>query len=111
MESRMAEDNKEARKTLLAQAKALGLDVDGRWSVETLAEKVAEALEDKADADQRAVEAAADTWVYPIRDCFLGTEKQPAGHAFKAPKELYQNWKSTGAARLADEDEIAAAGE
>lgn len=105
----MAEDNKEARKTLLAQAKVLGLDVDGRWSTDTLAEKVAEALESKEEADQRAVEDAADTWVYPIRDCFLGTEKQVAGTAFKAPKELYLNWKANGAARLADEDEIAAA--
>lgn len=107
----MAEDNKEARKTLMAQAKVLGLDVDGRWSTETLAEKVAEALENKEEADQKAVEDAADTWVYPIRDCFLGTEKKPAGYAFKAPKELYQNWKANGAARLADEDEIAATGE
>ena len=107
----MAEENKEARKTLLAQARVLGLDVDGRWSTETLAEKVSEALEGKEEADQRAIEAAADTWVYPIRDCFLGTEKKPAGGAFKAPKELYLNWKANGAARLADEDEIAAAGE
>lgn len=105
----MAQDNKEARKTLLEQARVLGLEVDGRWSTDTLAEKVAEALEDKEEADQKAVEDAADTWVYPIRDCFLGTEKKPAGGAFKAPKELYQNWKATGAARLADDEEIAAA--
>lgn len=105
----MAQNNKEARKTLLEQARVLGLEVDGRWSTDTLAEKVAEALEDKEEADQKAVEDAADTWVYPIRDCFLGTEKKPAGGAFKAPKELYQNWKATGAARLADDEEIAAA--
>lgn len=107
----MAEENKEARKTLLAQAKALGLDVDGRWSIETLAEKVAEAHDAKAENDQKAVEDASDTWVFPIRDCFLGTEKQPSGRAFRAPKTLYQNWKANGAARLADDDEIAAAGE
>lgn len=106
----MADDGKdEARKVLLAQAKALGMDVDGRWSVETLAEKVQEAQDGLAAKQQAAVEKAADTWVYPIRDCFLGTVKQPAGKAFKAPKELYQRWKATGAARAADEDEIAQA--
>jgi hypothetical protein len=99
----------EAKKVLLAQARTLDMDVDGRWSVETLAEKVAEAQAAFADREDEAIKEAADTWVFPIRDCFLGTEKQPAGKAFKAPKELYMNWKPTGAARLADEDEIKAA--
>lgn len=102
-------DNAEAKKVLLAQARQIGMDVDGRWSIETLAEKVAEAQEALAGREDEAIRAAADTWVFPIRDCFLGTEKQPAGKAFKAPKELYQNWKATGAARLADDDEIKAA--
>jgi hypothetical protein len=105
----MAEDDKlEARKVLLGQAKVLGMDIDGRWSVETLAEKVAEAQQGQAVKEQAAIEEAADTWVYPIRDCFLGTVKQSAGRAFQAPKELYLNWKATGAARMADSDEIAA---
>ena len=99
----------EAKKTLLAQAKQIGMDVDGRWSIETLAEKVAEAQASLSEREDEAIKEAADTWVFPIRDCFLGTEKQPAGRAFKAPKELYQNWKATGAARLADEDEVKAA--
>jgi hypothetical protein len=102
-------DDREAKKVLLAQARTLGMDIDGRWSIETLAEKVAEALADAADRADEEIKESADTWVFPIRDCFLGTEKQPAGKAFKAPKELYQNWKPTGAARLADDDEIKAA--
>ena len=99
----------EAKKVLLGQARALGMEVDGRWSVETLAEKVAEALEAQADREDEAIKEAADTWVFCLRDCFLGTEKHRAGTAVQAPKELYQNWKAVGAARLADEDEILAA--
>ena len=94
----------EAKKVLLAQARLLGLDVDGRWSIETLAE----AHEQQADREDEAIKDASDTWVYPIRDCFLGTEKHRAGKAFKAPKDLYNAWKATGAARPADEDEIKA---
>jgi hypothetical protein len=101
----------EAKKVLLAQARQLGMDIDGRWSVETLAEKVAEALEGQTERDDEAVKAAADTWIFCIRDCFLGTEKHRAGSVIQAPKELYTNWKTTGAARLADEDEIKAAQE
>ncbi len=96
----------EHKKILMAQAKRLGMDVDGRWSVETLAEKVAEAQDAAAQREDEAVKEAADTWVYCIRDCFLGTEKHPAGSVVKAPKPLYANWKATGAARLADEDEV-----
>lgn len=91
---------------LAAQARALGIKVDKRWSVDTLAEKVAEAQIDAQAAEQDAVRKAADTWIYCIRDCFVGTDKYPAGSVAKAPKDLYQRLKATGAARLADEDEI-----
>lgn len=101
----------EHKKVLLAQAKHLDMDVDGRWSVETLAEKVAEALESQTAREDEAIKEAADTWVFCIRDCFLGTEKHRAGSVVKAPKELYHNWKVTGAARLADDEEIKAATE
>lgn len=99
----------EAKKVLLARARQIGLDIDGRWSIDTLAEKVEEALEMREIDQNESIIKASDTWVYPIRDCFLGTEKQHAGTAFKAPKALYSNWKEVGAARLADEDEIALA--
>jgi hypothetical protein len=100
-------DHKEAKKVLLGQAKALGLDVDGRWAVETLAEKVLEAQEDLAERQAAAVRAASNTWVYCIRDCFLATDKHRSGSVIRVPDELYRNWKVTGAARLADQDEIA----
>lgn len=99
----------EEKKTLLAQARQVGLAVDGRWSLETLAEKVQQAIENHAEAEDKAVHEAADTWIYAIRDCFLGTEKMKAGSVFKAPKELHLNWRATGASRLAEEDEIASA--
>lgn len=105
----MSEKFDSPKQVLLKQAKVLGMDVDGRWSVDTLAEKVAEAQEAKNEADEQALRDTADTWVFCIRDCWLGTERNNAGSVFKAPKELYAGWKATGAARLADPDEIEAA--
>lgn len=99
----------EEKKVLLAQARQLGIEIDGRWSVETLAEKVAEAMEAQAERENEAIRDAADTWVYCIRDCFLGTEKHRSGSVIQAPEPLYMNWKATGAARLADKDEISGA--
>lgn len=106
----MAEDILSPKKVLLGQAAALGLKVDARWSVDTLAEKVQEALETEEERNAEAVRKASDTWVFCIRDCWLATDKQKAGSVIKAPKELYNNWKATGAARLADQDEIAGRG-
>jgi hypothetical protein len=102
----MSDDILSPKKILLGQAKALGLKVDARWSVDTLAEHVLEAQESKEERDLAAIHEASDTWVLCIRDCWLGTEKQRANSVIKAPKELYNNWKATGAARLADQDEV-----
>lgn len=102
-------DTKEAKKVLLGQAKALDLEVDGRWSVETLAEKVLEAQEAFAERQAEAVRAASDTWVFCIRDCWLATDQHRAGSVIRAPMALYSTWKAVGAARLADQDEIAGA--
>lgn len=99
----------EAKKTLMARAKQLGLDVDKRWSVETLSEKLEEAYLDKEEADAQALIESADTWIFAIRDVFLGTDKHPAGSVVEVPAHLYQNWKATGACRLADNQEIAEA--
>ena len=99
-------DFAEPRKVLLAQARTLKMEVDGRWSTDTLAEKVLEAQEAHEQNEAQAILDASDTWVYAIRDCFLGTEKKPATSVFMAPKQLYNNWKPAGACRLADEDEI-----
>lgn len=98
------------KRTLLERARQIGLEVDGRWSVDTLAEKVEEAIVNQEDVTNEKVRKSADTWVYAIRDCFLGTKKMPAGSVFKAPKELHANWKANGASRLAEEDEIAKVG-
>lgn len=106
----MAETFDSPMKVLLAQAQKLGMAVDGRWSVDTLAMKVAEAQEAKNEADEQALRDSSDTWVCCIRDCWLGTERNNAGSVIKVPKELYAGWKATGAARLADDDEIAANG-
>lgn len=100
-------DTKEAKKVLIEQAKVLGMEIDGRWSVETLAEKVLEAQESQADREAEAIHAASDTWVYLNRDCWLATDRNNAGSVIRVPDELYRNWKATGAARLADNDEIA----
>lgn len=97
------------KKILLAQARAMGMEIDGRWSVDTLAEKVAEQQEINAEIEHEELLKSCDTWIYAIRDCFVGTEKQLAGTAFQAPKALYARWKEVGAARLADEDEVAEA--
>lgn len=104
----MADDTLSPKKVLLGQAAALGLKVDARWSVDTLAEKVLEAQESHEEREAESIRKAADTWVYCIRDCWLATDKHPAGSVIKAPRELYGNWKANGAARLADQDEIAA---
>jgi len=80
--------DQEAKKVLLARARQAGLEVDGRWSIDTLAEKVEEALETSEADENDRLKSLSDTWVYPIRDCFLGTEKMRAGVAFKAPKAL-----------------------
>lgn len=104
----MSDEDAEPRKVLLAQAREVGLKVYPRWSTDTLAEKVQEAIAERAAMEDAAIKQAADTWVYCIRDCFLGTEKHPARSVIRAPMELYRNWRQTGAARLADPDEVKA---
>lgn len=95
------------QQVLEAQARTLGLKIDQRWSVDTLAKRVLQAQERAAAQEQVAVKQSSDTWIFCLRDCFVGTEKFQAGSVTKAPKELYQRFKETGAARLADEDEVA----
>jgi hypothetical protein len=99
---------KQARKMLMDQAKVLRMKVDTSWDIETLAEMVADAHEAKSEADEQALRDTADTWVHCVRDCWLGTERHNRGSVIKVPKELYASWKATGAARLADTDEIEA---
>lgn len=96
-------DDKEARKVLLGQAKALGLVVDGRWSVETLAEKVLEAQETLTEASAKAIKDASDTEVFLLRDAFpVADERHRAGETITVPAEMARHWYRVGVARPAD---------
>lgn len=96
----MAETFDSPMKILKKQAKVLGMEVDGRWSVDTLAEKVAEAQEAKKEADADAIRDASDTWVFMIRDGFaVEDEKLRAGGTFKVPGDIAQRWYECGVAR------------
>lgn len=93
-------DTKEARKVLLAQAAAMKLEVDGRWSVETLAEKVLEAQESRKDAEKAEFAAAATVWIYLLRDGFpIEDEKHRAGETILITPELAERWYEAGVAR------------
>jgi hypothetical protein len=96
----------EAKKFLLGQAGALGMHVDGRWSVDTLAEKVLEAQEAKKAGETQAIKDAADTWVFMIRDGWaVEDEKCAAGGTYKVPAWIAKRWYVAGGARPADESE------
>lgn len=97
------EDNRdltEAKKVLLGQAKELGLEVDGRWSVDTLAEKVLEA-QGAQKADKAAdFKAKADVWVLLQRDAFpVEDEKHIAGETIAVTKAMAEYWYENGVAR------------
>lgn len=96
-------DTKEAHKVLLEQAKALGIDVDGRWSTDTLAEKVLEAQEDQEDREQREYAAAKKTPVRLKRNAFpvVGV-KAFKGEVVEVPIALAKQWLSEGVAERAD---------
>jgi hypothetical protein len=96
-------DDKEAKKVLLGQAKALGLDVDGRWAIETLAQKVLDAQEAKTASETQAIKEASDTWVYMLRDGFaVEDEKLRTGGTFQVPECIAKRWYKAGVARPAD---------
>lgn len=102
-ENFMSDDTKEAKKVLLGQARALGLEVDGRWAVETLAEKVLEAQEAKTEAETQAIKDASDTWVFMLRDGFaVEDEKIKAGTTAQVPEWIAKRWYKAGVARPAD---------
>jgi hypothetical protein len=96
----MAETFDSPMKILKKQAKVLGMDVDGRWSVDTLAEKVADAMEAKKEAEAQAIRDASDTWVFMIRDGFaVEDEKLKTGGTFKVPSYIADRWYECGVAR------------
>ena len=96
-------DNKEARKVLLAQAKVLGLDVDGRWSVERLAEEVQLAQEAAAEAKKAEFAAAKKVPVLLKRAAWpLENERHEIGEVIEVPVDMAKRWISLGVAERAD---------
>lgn len=90
----------EAKKVLREQAKALGMEVDNRWSVDTLAEKVLEAQEAAKEALNDEIDASSDTWVFMLRDGFAKEdEKLAAGGTFKVPAWIAERWYEAGVCR------------
>lgn len=99
-------DELDPKKVLIGQAKALGMEVDGRWSVDTLAEKVQEAQEAQRDANTKAIKDASDTWVFLLRDAFPSeNEKCRAGSTVKVPLQMAKAWYAAGVARPGEEPE------
>lgn len=92
-----------ARKVLEAQAEAIGLEVDGRWSVETLSEKVAEAQAAREEADKQTYKAAKKTPVRLKRNAFpVAGVKALKGDVVEVPVDLAKKWIADGVAERAD---------
>lgn len=99
----------QAKQTLLAQARELGLEVDKRWSVETLAEKVVEAQFMAEETAAQKIHDESDTWVCLLRGAWPTSErKHMAGEVIKVPEWMAEQWSTSGAARLAMKSEIPA---
>ncbi|WP_127524074.1 hypothetical protein [Mesorhizobium sp. Z1-4] len=97
----------QAKQTLRKQARELGLEVDNRWSVETLAEKVVEAQFDAADRADQEVISKSDTWIYLLKGAWpTSQQKHFAGEVIKVPEEMAFRWYEAGAARPARPTEI-----
>jgi hypothetical protein len=95
-----ARQTAEAKKVLLSQADALGMEVDKRWSVDTLAEKVLEAQESAKDADLAAFAAAPKVWVFLLRDGWpVADERHNAGETIAVTQEIADKWYEAGVAR------------
>ncbi len=98
-----AEDTRDtvaAKKVLLDQAKALGLPVDKRWSVDTLAERVLEAEEIANLAAKEAFTASPKVWVYLLRDGWpVADERHNAGETIEVTQEIADKWYEAGVAR------------
>jgi hypothetical protein len=90
----------EPKAILLAQARAIGLEVDGRWSIDTLAEKVEEAQILHVEKQTEDIRKSCDTWVYMIRDGFVvADEKLEAGTMAEVPEAVAERWYEAGVAR------------
>jgi len=99
----MADTDEAPRKVLLEQAAALGLDVDGRWSVETLAEKVSLAQQNKARKEESDFAAAKKVPVRLLKNAFpLADKKVAKGEVVEVPVATAKMWLEAGVAVRAD---------
>ncbi len=90
----------EAKAVLVEQAAALGLKVDARWSVDTLAEKVLEAEEAANQAAKSEFAAAPKVWVYLLRDGWpVADERHNAGETIEVTQEIADKWYEALVAR------------
>lgn len=93
----------DAKKVLLEQAGVLGLSVDKRWSVDTLAEKVLEAQEAATETAKVAFEAARKVPVLLKRDAWpVADERHNAGETIEVPVDMAKAWIAAGVAERAD---------
>ena len=96
-------DEKIARDVLVDQAKALGMTVDKRWSVETLAEKVLEAQQNEAERKQAEFESAKKTPVLLLKNAFpVASQKALKGTIVEVPIAMAKAWIAAGVAERAD---------
>lgn len=100
----MADENTaEAEKVLLAQAAALGMKVDKRWSVERLAEEVQLAQLAEAEAKKAEFAAAKKVPVLLKRAAWpIENERHEIGEVINVPVEMAKRWISLGVAERAD---------
>lgn len=94
----MADD--EPKLVLLAQAKALGMKIDARWSVDTLAENVLLAQEAATEAEKAAFDALPKVWVFLLRDGWpVADERHNAGETIAVTEAIAEKWYVAGVAR------------
>ncbi len=92
----------DAIKILREQAATLDLTVDPEWDADTLAAKVLEAQEAKAEAERAVFDAAAKEKVFLLRDAWpVADEKHFAGETIEVPRDIAVKWYVAGVARPA----------
>lgn len=97
------EKNAAAEKVLLEQAAVLGMKVDKRWSVETLAEEVQAEQVRQADAKKAEFAAAKKIPVLLKRAAWpIENERHEIGEVIEVPIEMAKRWITLGVAERAD---------
>jgi hypothetical protein len=97
--------------TLVAQAAQLGIKVDGRWSIERLADEVIKGQALHKAQEQIDFDTASTEWVYLFRDGWRLETKHEAGSVIRIPPELADRWIDAGVCRPARQSEVQKYGE